>query len=100
MGLMSKIGDIVHPVDVRNTDLRCDNLLGLSMTKEFRPSTSNIIGTDLSKYKIVSFNEFAVDFMSAIRVHRMPIALNQTGEEIIVSPAYGVFNALVYATGV
>ena len=86
-----KIGDIVHSVDVRNTNLQCDNLLGLSMTKEFRPSTSNIVGTDLSKYKIVGFNHFAVDFMSAIRVHKMPIALNQTGKDIIVSPAYGVF---------
>ena len=86
-----KIGDIVHSVDVRNSDLQCDNLLGLSMTKEFRPSTSNIVGTDLSKYKIVGFNEFAVDFMSVIRVHKMPIALNRTGKDIIVSPAYGVF---------
>lgn len=86
-----KIGDIVHAVDVRNSNMQCDNLLGLSMTKEFRPSTSNIVGTDLSKYKIVGFNQFAVDFMSAIRVHRMPIALNRTGYDIIVSPAYGVF---------
>ncbi len=86
-----KIGDIVHAVDVRNSNMQCDNLLGLSMTKEFRPSTSNIVGTDLSKYKIVGFNQFAVDFMSAIRVHRMPIALNRTGDDIIVSPAYGVF---------
>lgn len=61
------------------------------MTKEFRPSTSNIVGTDLSKYKIVDYNQFAVDFMSAIRVHRMPIALNRTSDRIIVSPAYGVF---------
>ena len=91
MGLTCKIGDIVHSVDVRNSDLQCDNLLGLSMTKEFRPSTSNIVGTDLSKYKIVGFNEFAVDFMSVIRVHKMPIALNRTGKDIIVSPAYGVF---------
>ena len=91
MKLNCKIGDIIHSVDVRNTNLQCDNLLGLSMTKEFRPSTSNIVGTDLSKYKIVGFNHFAVDFMSAIRVHKMPIALNQTGKDIIVSPAYGVF---------
>ena len=86
-----KIGDLVHAVDNRNFDLHCHNLLGLSMTKEFRASTSNIVGTDLSKYKIVGFNQFAVDFMSAIRVHRMPIALNRTETDIIVSPAYGVF---------
>lgn len=91
MGLNCKIGDVVHAVDVRNSDLQCNNLLGLSMNKEFRPSTSNIVGTDLTKYKIVGFNEFAVDFMSAIRVHKMPIAINCTRNDIIVSPAYGVF---------
>ena len=86
-----KIGDVITLSDNRNTDLRCNNLKGLSMTKEFRPSTSNIVGTDLSKYKIVGHNQFAVDFMSAIRVHRMPIALNTSNEDILISPAYAVF---------
>ena len=63
-----KLGDIISLVDKRNTNMECTNLKGLSMTKEFRPSTSNIVGTDLSKYKIVEHNQFAVDFMSAIRV--------------------------------
>ena len=86
-----KLGDIISLVDKRNTNFECTNLKGLSMTKEFRPSTSNIVGTDLSKYKIVEYNQFAVDFMSTIRVHRMPIALNKLRENIIISPAYAVF---------
>ena len=86
-----KIGDVIRQVDTRNTDLLCDNLKGLSMSKEFRPSTSNIVGTDLTKYKIVQNKQFAVDFMSVIRVHKIPIALNFTNEQILVSPAYTVF---------
>ena len=86
-----KLGDIISLVDKRNTNMECTNLKGLSMTKEFRPSTSNIVGTDLSKYKIVEHNQFAVDFMSAIRVHKMPIALNRSEEKILISPAYAVF---------
>ena len=86
-----KLGDLIRIVDNRNTNLHCLNLKGLSMTKEFRPSTSNIVGTDLSKYKIVKYNQFAVDFMSAIRVHKIPIALNNFQEEILISPAYTVF---------
>lgn len=64
------------------------------MTKEFRPSTSNIVGTDLSKYKIVAQKQFACDFMSTIRVHKMPIAFNTGKEEILVSPAYAVFEVV------
>ena len=86
-----KIGDIVRLADAKNRDGKCTNLLGLSMNKEFRPSTSNIVGTDLTKYKIVKKYQFAVDFMSAIRVHKMPIALNLTDDDILVSPAYAVF---------
>ena len=86
-----KIGEIVNLLNTKNTNLSVVNLLGLSMNKDFRPSTSNINGTDLSVYKIVKQNQFAVDFMSAIRVHKMPVALNKTGSDIIVSPAYAVF---------
>ena len=86
-----KLGDLIQNVDVKNKDLHCTNLRGLSMNKEFRASTSNIVGTDLSKYKIVSRKQFACDFMSAIRVHKMPIAFNTENEEILVSPAYAVF---------
>ena len=89
-----KLGELIRNVDVKNKDLHCNNLRGLSMTKEFRPSTSNIVGTDLSRYKIVAQKQFACDFMSAIRVHKMPIAFNTGKEEILVSPAYAVFEVI------
>ena len=89
-----KLGELIRNVDIKNRDLHCTNLRGLSMTKEFRESTSNIVGTDLSKYKIVSTRQFACDFMSAIRVHRMPIAFNKEEQEILVSPAYAVFEVV------
>lgn len=87
---ISKLGDCIRQVNLRNT-AGSDNLYGLSMTKEFRKSTSNIIGVDLSKYKVVKDDQFACDFMSPIRVNKLPIVINKTGEEIIVSPAYPVF---------
>ena len=89
-----KLGELIRNIDVKNKDLHCNNLKGLSMTKEFRVSTSNIVGTDLSKYKIVAYKQFACDFMSAIRVHKMPIAFNSEMEEILVSPAYAVFEVI------
>lgn len=89
-----KLGDYIRKVDLKNKDGKVLNLQGLSMTKEFRKSTSNIIGTDLSKYKIVKNGQFCCDFMSVIRVHKLPVVLNSTGEDVIISPAYVVFEVI------
>lgn len=86
-----RLGDYIREVDERNLRLETTNILGLSMTKQFRASTSNIVGVDLSKYKIVRKNVFAFDTMSVIRVHKVPIAINDTDSLIIVSPAYVTF---------
>ena len=86
-----RLGDYIRKVDNKNKDLKVLNLQGLSMTKEFRKSTSNIVGTDLSKYKIVKQGQFCCDFMSVIRVHKLPVVLNNLGEDVIISPAYIVF---------
>ena len=91
MTTYKRLGDYIREVNVRNLDLRSTNLLGLSMFKLFRPSTSNIVGVDLSKYKVVSKNVFAFDPMSVIRVHKVPIAMNDSNSPIIVSPAYYTF---------
>lgn len=89
-----RFGDYIREVNVRNRELKVTNLLGLSMSKQFRPSTSNIIGVDLSKYKVVNKNVFAFDPMSVIRVHKVPIAINNTDSPIIVSPAYVTFECI------
>lgn len=89
-----RLGDYIREVNVRNRELKVTDLLGLSMSKQFRPSTSNIVGVDLSKYKIVNKNVFAFDPMSVIRVHKVPIAMNETDSPIIVSPAYVTFECI------
>jgi type I restriction enzyme S subunit len=89
-----KLDQFIAKVDKRNRRLEVDNLKGLSMTKEFRDSTSNIVGTDMSKYKIVEQWQFACDFMSVIRVHAFPVVLNFDSEPVLVSPAYPVFEVI------
>lgn len=86
-----RLGDYIHKVDNRNHSLNVNKLLGLSMTKEFRESTSNIVGTDMSVYKVMKKWQFACDFMSVIRVFKLPVVLKTDDEPIIVSPAYTVF---------
>lgn len=91
---VKRLGDYIRPVDVRNRDLKVTRLMGLSMTKEFRPTTSNIVGTDLSIYRVVNKWQFACDFMSPIRVNKLPVVLKMDDEPIIVSPAYPVFEVI------
>lgn len=55
------------------------------------PSVANVIGTDLSKYKLISKNRFACNPMHVGRDERLPIALYTAEEPSIVSPAYFMF---------
>ncbi len=88
------IGDYIRKVENRNRDLKVTKLLGLSMTKEFRETTSNIVGTDMSVYKVMSKYQFACDFMSPIRVSKLPVVLKLDDEPNLVSPAYPVFEII------
>jgi type I restriction enzyme S subunit len=85
------IGNYIKRVELRNRDLKVTRLLGLSMTKEFRETTSNIVGTDMSVYRVMSKYQFACDFMSPIRVNKLPVVLKLDDEPNLVSPAYPVF---------
>lgn len=85
------IGNYIRKVEHRNRDLKVTRLLGLSMTKEFRETTSNIVGTDMSVYRVMSKYQFACDFMSPIRVNKLPVVLKLDDEPNLVSPAYPVF---------
>jgi type I restriction enzyme S subunit len=85
------IGKYIQRVEHRNRDLKVTRLLGLSMTKEFRETTSNIVGTDMSVYRVMSKYQFACDFMSPIRVNKLPVVLKLDDEPNLVSPAYPVF---------
>lgn len=85
-----RLGDYVREVDVRNTDSRCDKLVGLTISKAFIPSVANTIGTDLSKYKIISENQFACSLMQVSRDRKIPVAIYK-GEDAIMSPAYPIF---------
>lgn len=85
-------------MNVRNRDLKVTNLLRLSMSKQFRPSTSNIVGVDLTKYKVVDRNVFAFDPMSVIRVHKVPKAINDTNDPIIVKATGLLANSVINKT--
>lgn len=85
------LGELINWVDVRNKGVISDNLLGINIDKFFMPSVANIIGTDLSYYKLIRKKQFACNPMHVGRDEKMPIALYMDDSLSIVSPAYFVF---------
>ena len=85
-----KLGGYIRPVDERNSDLAITNLQGVSITKEFVPSIANIIGTDLSTYKIVRTGQFAYGPVTSRNGDKVSIALLK-GKDCIISSSYSPF---------
>lgn len=79
-----RLGDYIREVDVRNRDLKVTKPMGINIGKYFMPSVANIIGTDLSNYKIVCKNQFACNLMHVGRDEKIPIAVSDTNEIIEV----------------
>ena len=91
---LKTLGQLVKWVDSRNKGLQSVNLLGISIDKYFMPSVANVIGTDLSSYKVVSVDQFACNPMHVGRDEKMPVALYMQEDPSIVSPAYFVFEVI------
>ena len=85
------IEELVTRVDERNSDGTVSELIGVSIDKCFIKSIANTNGTDLSKYKIIRKNDFAVSLMQVSRDGKIPVARLEEYEEAIMSPAYPIF---------
>ena len=88
------LGKHIRLVDYRNSEEVTSTVLGISIDKEFMPSVANVIGTDLSRYKLISKGLFACNPMHVGRDERLPIALYEKDSPAIVSPAYFMFEII------
>ena len=88
------LGKHIRLVDFRNKDEVTNTVLGISINKEFMPSVANVIGTDLSRYKLIQKGMFACNPMHVGRDERLPIALYKDDIPAIVSPAYFMFEII------
>ena len=88
------LGKHIRLVDYRNSEEVTSTVLGISIDKEFMPSVANVIGTDLSRYKLISKGLFACNPMHVGRDERLPIALYEKDNPAIVSPAYFMFEII------
>lgn len=89
-----QLGELIERVDVRNSDEAVQTLLGVSIEKCFIKSVANVIGTDLSKYKVIEKDDFAVSLMQISRDAKIPIACLKAYDKAIMSPAYSIFRVI------
>jgi len=89
-----KIGSYIREVNVHNSELQATTLLGINIDKYYMPSVANIVGTDMSAYKVVKQGQFACNRMHVGRDYRLPVALSKSEKDFIVSPAYDVFEII------
>ena len=88
------IGDLVERIDERNINGSINTLLGVSIDKCFIKSVANTVGTDLTKYKVIRRDDFAVSLMQVSRDAKIPVACLKDCDCAIMSPAYSIFRVV------
>jgi len=92
-GELKTLGDYIQQSDERNTDLKIDNLLGISVNKVFISSKSNKENLNLSNYKVVRPRQFGYVTVTSRNGEKISIALLD-GEPGLVSATYIVFEVI------
>lgn len=93
MGLSRyRVGELIlqYKEECGVSNLRADQVSGINADKEFFEPAKQV-GQDTSKYRIVPSGYYACNLMHVGRDVVLPIALNRTDRNKIVSPAYSVF---------
>lgn len=88
------LGEYIRQVDIRNKERKKENLLGVSVQKQFIQSIANTVGTDFTKYKVVKKGQFTYIPDTSRRGDKIAIALLEDYEEGLVSNVYTVFEVI------
>lgn len=87
-----EIGELLEECDIRNTDGKISQIMGLNIDKTFIVSIADVDVSSLQKYKIVKKGQFVFSGMQTGRDECIRIALNKNEKPFVVSPAYMVLN--------
>ncbi len=88
------LGEYIRQVDIRNKEGKKENLLGVSVQKQFIQSIANTVGTDFTKYKVVKKGQFTYIPDTSRRGDKIANALLEDYEEGLVSNVYTVFEVI------
>lgn len=89
-----RLGEYIEQVDVKNSDLTVELLLGVSIEKKFIASHANTVGTDFSKYKVVKKGQFAYGPVTSRNGNKISIALLKETDSCLVSSSYIPFEII------
>ena len=89
-----KLGRYIKEVNKRNSELKVDLLLGVSIQKVLMPSIANTVGTDMTTYKIINRNQFAYGPVTSRNGNKISVAILEDYDEAIISQAYVVFEVI------
>lgn len=87
------LGDYIEEINLKNKDLKEENLLGVSISKKFIPSIANTHGTNFKNYKIIKYNQFAYGPVTSRNGDKISIALLKEKSGIL-SSSYKVFSII------
>lgn len=87
-----EVGALLEECDIRNTDGKISQIMGLNIDKTFIVSIADVDVSSLQKYKIVKKGQFVFSGMQTGRDECIRIALNKNEKPFVVSPAYMVLN--------
>lgn len=90
------LGNFIEFFDLRainhENDLNLDSIKGISsISKDFIKTKANLVGVVSDNYKVVEKDSFAYNPNTARMGDKIPIALNQSDEPVLVSSIYPTF---------
>lgn len=88
---MVELGNYIKVKEKLNSDNLDLPVKGLNKDKVFMPTAANMDGIKLSKYLVVENGMFAFSGMQTGRDVCIRIALNESSEQFLISPAYTTF---------
>ena len=88
---MVEIGPMMKIVEERNSSGEILPVVGVNFLKEFMPTAANMEGIDTSKYKVMRRGRFVFSGMQTGRDVCIRIALWDSEEKALMSPAYTTF---------
>lgn len=93
-----KLGSFIELRDVRNSELKygVNDVRGVNTSKQMMPTKADLTTRDLSKFQIVSPEEFVFNHRTSRNGSKFSIAFNDNGKPIICTEDYVVFRISDY----
>lgn len=89
-----RLGDYIREAGIRNRELFNLPLLGVSIQKKLIPSIANIVGTDMSSYKLIVKHQFAYGPVTSRNGDKISIAILEDDEKALLSQMYTIFEVM------